>query len=147
VKDDFPIDILIHPRHLPYILTLLKEFPSLRAVIDHIAKPDIANGVLEPWKEYIQEIARFKNVMCKLSGMVTEAKPPYAETITPFVHFIIQAFGPNSVIFGSDWPVCLLASSYHEVYDILTHSLPKQLTIRDQQAIFGENAARFYKLT
>lgn len=148
VKDDFPIDILILPRHLPHINTLLREFPQLRAVIDHIAKPNISAGMTDFWRENIEELASYQNVMCKLSGMITEMKQPINKSeVQPFVQYILKVFGTESIMFGSDWPVCLLAGSYNEVYQTLVDVLPDDLTESDVKKIFGENAMRFYKLT
>ncbi|USK36657.1 amidohydrolase family protein (plasmid) [Bacillus sp. F19] len=147
VDDDFPIDILVFPRHLPYIIRLLKIFPNLRAVINHIAKPDIANGILEPWKDHMAEIALYEKVMCKCSGMITEAKQPFSSSdIQPYVQHIISVFSAEKVMFGSDWPVCLLAGDYKQVYETLKETLPENLSRNDLQGIFGKNAARFYKL-
>lgn len=148
VEDDFPIDLLIYPRHLPTIIRLLKIFPSLRAVIDHLGKPRIAEQIIEPWKEHITEIACYKNVMCKLSGIVTEAGPQIQTSeIEPYIHHVLNVFGSQSVMFGSDWPVCLLKASYQDVVELLLSTLPDQLMESDMAAIFGENAFRFYKLT
>jgi L-fuconolactonase len=147
VEDDFPIDLLIYPHHLPTIIQLLEVFPSLRAVINHLGKPRIAEQIIKPWKEQITEIASYKNVMCKLSGMVTEAgQEIQTSEIEPFVQHVIKVFGPHSVMFGSDWPVCLLKASYQDVVELLLSTLPDHLMDSDKAAIFGENAIRFYKL-
>ncbi|WP_026695328.1 amidohydrolase family protein [Peribacillus kribbensis] len=141
---DFPIDLLIKPRHLPHIRTLMREFPELRAVINHIAKPDISSGLDKEWKEGIEELAGYPHIMCKLSGIITEAAQPYSVSqIRPFVHHVVEAFGKDRVMFGSDWPVCLLAGSYDDVYGALRNTLPDSI---DLQKLFGENAARFYQL-
>ncbi|NYE03479.1 L-fuconolactonase [Bacillus niacini] len=148
VEDDFPIDLLIYPRHLPVIIQLLKTFPSLRAVINHLGKPRIAEQIIEPWKEQITEIASYQHVMCKLSGMVTEAGPQIKNSeIEHYIHHVVNVFGSRSVMFGSDWPVCLLKTSYQDVVELLLSTLPDYVTESDREAIFGENAFRFYKLT
>jgi L-fuconolactonase len=148
IEDDFPIDILIYPRHLPTIIQLLEIFPSLRAVINHLGKPRIAEQIFKPWEEQISEIASYKNVMCKLSGMVTEAgQEIQTSEISPYVRHVINVFGPHSVMFGSDWPVCLLKASYQDVVGLLLSTLPEHLTESDKAAILGENAIRFYKLS
>ncbi|UKS28689.1 amidohydrolase family protein [Paenibacillus sp. HWE-109] len=146
VEDEFPLDLQLRPRHLPYILELLRRFPTLRAVVDHAAKPFIAAGLIEPWKSQLTELAAFPHIMCKLSGLVIEANHPVWrwEDLAPYVHAVVEMFGPHRIMFGSDWPVCLLASSYDEVYEALLQALPAHLSEEAQAALFGDNAARFY---
>ncbi|MCY9668663.1 amidohydrolase family protein [Paenibacillus alginolyticus] len=148
VKDDFPLDLQLRPRHHPYILEAFRSFPTLRAVVDHAAKPFIAGRILEPWKTEMAELAAFPNVMCKLSGLVTEADQQAWNwmDLAPYVHHVIEVFGTDRVMFGSDWPVCLATCSYDEVYLALMNALPSNLTSEDHLAIFGGNAARFYQL-
>ncbi|MFD0828288.1 amidohydrolase family protein [Neobacillus sp. M.A.Huq-85] len=147
VKDDFPIDLLIFPRHLPVIIQLLEWFPGLRAVINHIAKPDIGKELLQPYGDYIEKVASFPNVMCKLSGLITQSKQPFnISDIRRYVHHVIKVFGTDSVMFGSDWPVCLLAGSYQDVYNVLLEALPANLSYKEKEAIFAGNANKFYKL-
>lgn len=143
-----PIDLLVKAHQLPVVLRLLEAVPHLRGVIDHIAKPDIAHAVFEPWKSQISEIAQFPNVYCKLSGMVTEAehKNWKPQTFVEYVHHVISAFGPSRVMYGSDWPVCLLSASYDEVWELANSSLPTTITSDDKSKVFGINAATFYKL-
>jgi len=148
IEEDFPIDILIRPRHLPHILEMFVQLPELRAVIDHIAKPLIAKGIQEPWNEQMRQIAGYEKVMCKLSGMVTEADHDNwkVEDLIPYVTHVVEIFGTDKVMYGSDWPVCLFAGSYSEVHNALTEALPQNLTKDQIAAIFGDNAKRFYKL-
>jgi L-fuconolactonase len=148
INEDFPIDILIYPRHLPVILELLQEFPQLRAVINHAAKPDIRNGITTKWKNDMKEVASFPNVMCKLSGLITEAdhKNWQYSNFVPFVRHVVNVFGTDRIMFGSDWPVCLLAGSYSDVYKVLKKALPQNLKEDDFENIFGQNASKFYKL-
>jgi len=148
VQADFPLDLLVFPRHLPCIKELLQSFPSLRGVIDHAAKPPIAEGLLEPWNRLLTEIATYEGIMCKLSGLITEAdhQQRTAADLVPYVHHVIEAFGAERTLYGSDWPVCLLAGSYAEVFEALQEALPASLTEADREAIFGGNAIRFYKL-
>lgn len=148
VDHDFPIDILIFPRHLPYILEVLDEFPQLRAVIDHIAKPYIRKGELEPWKTQMSKVATYEKVMCKLSGMITEADHEQwkEEDLRPYISHIVDVFGPDSVMFGSDWPVCTLAGSYSQVHDALANNLPVNLSNEEMASIFGGNALKFYNI-
>ncbi|PLS04879.1 amidohydrolase family protein [Neobacillus cucumis] len=146
-KMDIPVDFLVKSDQLSVVLELLKQV-SLRAVIDHIAKPDIKTGTIEPWKGQIKEIANYPNIYCKLSGMVTEANHQNwkVEEFIPYVQHIVKEFGVNRVMFGSDWPVCLLAASYDEVYNLLKQTLPQNLTEAEEESIFGGNALKFYKL-
>jgi len=145
---DLPFDILTYPRHLPYVLAALDQTPRLRAVVDHISKPPIAAGRLTGWAEDMSAIAAHRNVSCKLSGMVTEAdqvnwKPA---NLAPFVRHVFEAFGEDRVMFGSDWPVCLLAASYAESLNALRTILDPDLSADGMNKLFGHNAAAFYKL-
>lgn len=146
--DDFPLDLLICPRHLPIVLELLQVFPKLRTVINHAAKPDIKNGITPYWMNYMSKIASFENVMCKLSGLITEADHESwtYKDIEPFVHHLIDAFGTDRLMFGSDWPVCLQAGSYQEVYQLCERLLTQNITGNNVSQVFGENANKFYKL-
>jgi L-fuconolactonase len=148
---DFPFDILVYPRHLPHIYEMLQEVPRLRAVIDHLAKPEIRSHQIEPWFSWMRKISEFPNVWCKLSGMVTEAdhKNWKQQDFEPYVHGILNAFGCGRLMYGSDWPVCLQAATYAQVYDLLRdvlRKLPEKLSDKQQAAIFGGNAAKFYKI-
>jgi L-fuconolactonase len=144
---DLAYDILIFPRQLPAAIELARKFPEQRFVLDHIAKPPIAEGTLEPWRARILELAQAPNVMCKISGLVTEAnwtawKPADFDL---YLDIVGEAFGPNRLMYGSDWPVCLLAAEYTAVF-----ALAKQWADRNAPAatakIFGENCAAFYKI-
>ena len=148
VEENFPLDLLILPHHLPYIIELLQRYPDLHAVVNHAAKPTIQKGVLDPWREYIAEIATYENVMCKLSGLVTEADHDkwQAADLVPYVTHVVDVFGPDRIMFGSDWPVCRLAGEYDDVLTALYDALPQQLSEHDHEKLFGHNAARFYQL-
>ena len=143
-KHGYSYDILVYPKHLPAVLELVRECPGQRLVIDHIAKPDIKAGTLHDWAKQMREIARQENVYCKLSGMVTEAdwKQWKPEDFIPYLDVVAEAFGVDRLLFGSDWPVCLVAGSYHEVVDIVED----YFTSSEQQAVFGANAIKFYQL-
>ena len=113
-------EILIFPRHLPAAARLVEKLPEQSYVLDHIAKPQIRDSLRSPWEEDLRKLAEYPNVMCKVSGMVTEAdwqdwKP---EDFTLYLDIVFDAFGSDRIFFGSDWPVCLLAGSYQEVYGI-----------------------------
>lgn len=145
---DVPFDILSFPRHLPYIITALDQLPKLRAVIDHISKPPILESKLEGWADHMTAIAAHDNIRCKLSGMVTEADHLHWKPgdLDPFVHHILNAFGTDRIMFGSDWPVCLQAASYAEVHNALRCILDGHLTAHGIDKLFGRNAIDFYKL-
>jgi len=141
-------DFLTLPRQLPYAAKAMAEVPQLRAVIDHLSKPAIAKGDMEPWASDLAAMARFPNVFCKLSGMVTEADHSSwtADDLEPYVDHALECFGPDRVMFGSDWPVALLAASYRQVFDALHDVLVPRLDDDELEAVFGGNAARFYDL-
>lgn len=145
---DIPFEFLTYTRHLPHVLKVLDAVPGLRAVVDHISKPEIRNRKLEPWRSLISEVAKHPNIHCKISGMITEAdhKTWTAEDLRPYVEHIAQRFGLERVMFGSDWPVCLLAGSYDQVIGAVETILKPQLNGRLEADFFGGNAARFYKL-
>lgn len=143
-----PFDILSFPRHLPHVLKALDRVPDLRAVVDHISKPPIAAGGLDGWAEDMARLAARPNLWCKLSGMVTEAdhKAWGPEDLRPFVQHVFDLFGPDRVMFGSDWPVCLRAASYAEVLNALRTLLDPQLDAAAMAKVYGDNAGAFYRL-
>lgn len=143
-----PIDFLTHPRHLPHVLAVLEELPTLKAVVDHISKPPIASGRLDPWRGHIARLAALPQVYCKLSGLITEAdhRAWRARDLAPFVRHAFDVFGPERVMFGSDWPVCLLAGSYGQAMAALVDALGDRLDPPAAARLFGENAAAFYGL-
>lgn len=144
---DYTYDILIFHRQLPVAISLVQDFPEQRFVIDHIAKPDIKSGDIESWKKGIEEIAKYENVWCKISGMVTEAdwKNWKPEDLKPYLDVVFENFSPDKLMFGSDWPVLNVASDYHEVVKTLADYISK-FSIEDQNKIWFENAKAFYKL-
>ncbi|GGH81358.1 L-fuconolactonase [Pullulanibacillus pueri] len=148
VEKDVPVDLLVTSDQLPILIQLLDRVPGLRGVVDHLAKPPIASGALQPWQEQIEAIATHSNIYCKLSGMVTEADRENWEinNFVPYVRHIIATFGFSRIMYGSDWPVCLQAASYAEVYNLVSHCLPTNVTPTQQAAFFGGNAQNFYKL-
>jgi len=145
---DFPFEFLTHTRHLPYVLKALEAVGPMRAVIDHISKPEIRLQKLEPWKTYVAQLAQHGNLRCKLSGMITEADHQdwSPETLRPYIDHVVDCFGWERVIFGSDWPGCLLAGSYDQVVQVLTDVLGTRMGEIEERKLFGENAARFYNL-
>ncbi|MBC8986212.1 amidohydrolase family protein [Pedobacter sp. N36a] len=143
----FTYDILIFPQQLKYASELAKKFPNQRFVLNHLAKPNIKDGLIEEWKQDIIELAKQENVSCKVSGMVTEAdwKKWKDKDFTPYLDVIFDAFGPKRVMYGSDWPVCLLAADYGRVLSLIgnyTEKLPQEA----QEDFWGNNAKRFYNL-
>ena len=138
-------DILIFPRQLPAAIALARRFPEQPFVLDHIAKPAIKSGTLSPWREQIRELAQAPNVLCKISGMVTEADAQAWQPadFRPYLDVICEAFGEDRLMFGSDWPVCLLAADYARVFALVRDYLAP-LPAPAQAKIFGGNAARFY---
>lgn len=146
--DDVPIDLLIVSGQLPPVLELLRQVPNLRGVIDHIGKPSIRSDEWESWAEAMSQAAAFPGIHCKISGMVTEADHESwdYEEFAPYVQHILEIFGPDRVMFGSDWPVCLLAAGYDEVIEIVRRALPKSWGEEEQSRLFGVNAKEFYKL-
>jgi len=145
---DFPFEFLTYTRHLPHVLNALEKLRPMRAVIDHVSKPEIRSQKLEPWKTYITQLAQHRNLCCKLSGMITEADHENwsAESLRPYISHVVDSFGWDRVIFGSDWPVCLLGGSYDQVVQVLTDALGTHMGEMEERKLFGENAARFYKL-
>lgn len=138
-------DILIFPRQLPAAIELTRRFPEQPFVLDHIAKPPIKAGTLTPWREQIRELAKAPHVLCKVSGMVTEADHAgwKGADFTPYLEIVFEAFGEDRLMFGSDWPVCLLAGSYARVFH-LAEEATRMFSPTARAKFFGENAARFY---
>jgi L-fuconolactonase len=144
---NYTYDILIFHRQLAAAIDLVNSFPDQAFVIDHIAKPDIKSGNIASWKKDIVEIAKAENVMCKISGMVTEADWNHwqAADLKPYLDVIFESFSANNLMFGSDWPVCNLAADYSKVVRTLEDYI-SQLSSQDQQKIWFNNAKSFYKL-
>ncbi len=140
-------DILVYAHQLPEAIGLVHQFPHQAFVLDHIAKPKISEGLSADWKANIKNLAAFPNVDCKLSGMVTETtnfqwKQP---DFRPFLDVVLAEFGVNRVMYGSDWPVCLLAAKYEEQLEIVQAYIAT-FSADEQAKIMGENAIEFYNL-
>ena len=146
-KYDFTYDILVFPHQLGAVLELVKRFPNQKFVIDHIAKPYIKDGFYDGWAALMFEIGKCKNVYCKLSGMVTEADYTTwtPAQIKPYMKLVLFAFGWKRVMFGSDWPVCLVAGNYKNVKELVTGFIAN-LSSTEQASIMGENAKIFYNI-
>ena len=140
-------DILVFPHQLPAAIELAKKFPHQKFVLDHIAKPRISEGIENQWLNNIQMLAANKNVSCKISGMVTETKgfKWKKSDFTPFLNAIVTAFGTDRVLFGSDWPVCLLAGQYKDIMEIVDAFFEEHFP-NGKTKVFGENAIRIYNL-
>ncbi|MBN9692196.1 MAG: amidohydrolase family protein [Verrucomicrobia bacterium] len=141
-------DLLVYPRQLPATIRLVEAFPEQPFVLDHIAKPLIREAKISPWREQIRELARFPHVHCKISGMITEADHVHWQPtdLAPYLEVILEAFGPSRLMFGSDWPVCLLAGSYERVFRVVDEYLTTRATWTEEERarFWGENCARFY---
>jgi L-fucono-1,5-lactonase len=140
-------DVLVYPRQLKAATQLVRELDEQAFVLDHIAKPAIAEGVTEPWATDVRELARSGNAMCKLSGMVTEAKWKAwrEEDFWPYLDVVMEAFGAGRVMIGSDWPVCTLSGEYGATMGVVKRYVDR-LTETEQAAVLGGNCARFYGL-
>jgi L-fuconolactonase len=138
-------DLLLFPKHLPVAVELVAEFPAQQFVLDHIAKPAIRDGLVSPWREDLMRLAQFPNVLCKLSGMVTEAKWNQwrPKDFHRYLEVVFEAFGPDRLMIGSDWPVCTLSGSYTGTMGIVSDYL-RQFSTEVQNHILGGNCARFY---
>ncbi|HEY1987203.1 MAG TPA: amidohydrolase family protein [Terracidiphilus sp.] len=138
-------DVLVFPRQLPAAFRLVEAFPTQPFVLDHIAKPPIADGKIEPWATGLRALATLPNVCCKLSGMVTEAqwKTWQPTDFRPYLDLVLDAFGPARLMIGSDWPVCLVSAAYQRTMGIVLDYIG-ELSPSEQAGILGENCARFY---
>ena len=140
-------DILIFERHLPQTIEFVDRHPNQVFVVDHIAKPRIRDGVMSPWRENITELARRQNVYCKLSGVVTEADwQRWTEAgLRPYLETVLEAFGPKRLMFGSDWPVCLVACEYAKWLEIVSQVV-EELSPEEQAQVMGGTAVAAYNL-
>jgi L-fuconolactonase len=151
VRHGLVFDALVLPRQLPGLLSFARRHPMLRLVIDHAAKPLIARGEIEPWQQDMAQLAALPQVQCKLSGLLTEAgERRDAASLRPYVQALWQLFGPQRLVWGSDWPVLRLAGDYAGWWQLahqILESLDPAPTAADVEAVFGGNAARLYGLT
>jgi len=138
-------DLLTLPPQLPAAIETVRALDDLVFVVDHLSKPPIASGELEPWATHMRTLAAHENVVCKLSGLVTEADwgTWTVDDLRPYADIVLEAFGPDRVMFGSDWPVCTLAASYAEV----VAAAEALVGPSEREQIFGETARRTYTLT
>ena len=141
-----PFDLCIHPRHLPLIPGVAERVPNLRMVVDHIAKPFISKREMEPWAKDIAGVARIPQIYCKLSGVIGEAGPLWkASDLQPYLTHCFTEFGPTRCMFGSDWPVCLVAGTWKQVLAAFTQALgAREVGVREK--LMGLTAQEFYAL-
>jgi len=146
-KYGFVYDILIYERHLPQAIEFVDRHPGQVFVLDHVAKPRIKDAAISPWRENIRELAKRPNVYCKISGMATEADWATwtAAQLRPYVAVVLEAFGPRRVMFGSDWPVCLVATTYLRWVEVVREFIAT-LSAAEQDRIMGGTAVEAYKL-
>jgi L-fuconolactonase len=146
-KYGYTYDILIFTDQLAYTLDFVKAFPEQAFIIDHIAKPLIKQQIVGEWADYMVKIASFDHVFCKISGLVTEAdwQGWKKEDFTAYLDIVVEAFGTDRIVYGSDWPVCQLAASYQAQFDIVKDYF-STFSKTEQDKFFGENAVRFYGL-
>jgi L-fuconolactonase len=144
---NFTYDILIYPKQLPAAIRFVEKFPEQPFVLDHLAKPFIKDRIIEPWAAQIRELAQHTQLYCKVSGMVTEAdwQNWQNDNFKAYLDVVFEAFGADRIMFGSDWPVCLLAADYRQVKDILS-AYTNHFSSLERVKIFSLNARRFYKL-
>mgnify|MGYP001220607970 FL=1 len=147
VRRNLTFDFLAKPPNLPFIPEIMDKVPDLRAVVDHIAKPKIADHLVEPWLTDLRKVASINGIHCKISGMITEADHHNwtANDLRPYVHHVLGLFGTDRIMFGTDWPVCTLAGDYVTVVDT-TKSILESLTLEATNDVFGGTANRFYNL-
>lgn len=145
VPNGLRFDVLIFPRHLPHVVEFFRQYPDLPMVIDHGAKPYIAKGEIEPWRSEMRAIARdFPNVCCKLSGLATEAAPGWTVgNLKPYIDALVDIWGPERLMWGSDWPVLNVAGNYRDWFAI-AQKRTAHLSEQDRADIFGNTAAKFY---
>ncbi len=143
----FTYDLLIFPKHLSACFQLVKQFPEQPFVINHMAKPTIRQGLMQDWEEGIAQLAIFPNVSCKISGLVTEADWLHWKTadFRPYLDKVVTSFGIDRLMYGSDWPVCLVAATYEKQFGIVKDYFAS-FSPASQRAFFGENATKFYQL-
>lgn len=140
-------DLLVHPGQLPAAIRATGDLDSVRFVLDHGGKPAVGTGLLEPWARQVAELASRPNVTCKLSGLVTEAGPGWERgQIAPYADWLLDCFGPDRLMFGSDWPVCTREATYSQVVALAKALLGGRVSAAEKDAVFGQNAAVTYGL-
>jgi L-fuconolactonase len=141
-------DLVVKPEQLPAAVAAATDLPGLTFVLDHLGKPPVATGALEPWADHVRKLALLPNTVCKLSGLLTEASPGAwrIDDLRPYADAVLDAFGPQRLLYGSDWPVSTLEAGYSDTIRI-TDQLTDALSADEKDAVFRRNAARIYGLT
>jgi L-fuconolactonase len=146
IEHDVAFDALGFPRHLDRFVALFDKYPDMRVILDHCMKPQIADRAFDAWAPGIARIASETGAFCKLSGLVTEASENWTvDDLKPYVDHVLESFGPERIVWGSDWPVCTLRATYGQWIDA-TDQLLTGLGADERAAILGGNAVRFYRL-
>ncbi|MEM6916313.1 MAG: amidohydrolase family protein [Verrucomicrobiota bacterium] len=144
IEENLVFDALVLPRHLPNLQTLVQRFPALRVIIDHGAKPPIREKIPDSWFSDMASLSTFPQISCKVSGLVTEAAPEWTrEDLEPVIQHLLERFGPDRLLWGSDWPVLEMAGKYEEWFQVSQIAF-QNLTEPERQGIFGDNAKRLY---
>ncbi|MBN1414530.1 MAG: amidohydrolase family protein [Bacteroidales bacterium] len=140
-------DLLIYPRHLTRAIRLVRSFPGQTFILDHMAKPTVKTQEIQPWKQHIEQLAELHNVFCKISGMVTEADwhSWKSDDFSQYMDVVINAFGTNRIMIGSDWPVCSLAGKYNDIIGLAKDYL-SMFSGYEQEMVLGSNAIKAYSL-
>jgi L-fuconolactonase len=143
----FTYDILVYADQLSYVTKMVEQCPGQKLILDHLGKPLIRKREIGKWRKEIKELGKFENLSCKLSGIVTEAdwKNWTKDDLTPYLEVVINAFGVDRLLFGSDWPVCLVAAEYEQVVEIIENYF-SSFSSSEKEKIFGINAVEFYNL-
>ena len=146
-KYNLSYDVLIFPKHLKSTIKLVSNFPEQTFIVNHIAKPNIKDGKIELWKKDIEELAKYSNVYCKVSGIVTEAdwNNWAVSDFTKYLDVIFNSFGVNRIMYGSDWPVCLVAGEYESQLEIIKDYI-SNLPVADREKVMGDNACKAYNI-
>jgi L-fuconolactonase len=146
-KHHYTYDLLIYANQIQEAIELIKSVEDLSIVLDHIAKPSIKTKSIQDWERDIKSLAKYPNLYCKISGMATEADWTTwkSEDLKPYLDIVVEAFGVDRLLFGSDWPVCLVASSYERWLNTIEHYF-KEFSISEQEKIFALNCESFYTL-
>lgn len=144
---DFTFDICIYHTQLSDVIQLVEQCPQIEFVLDHLGKPGIKAGLFDAWREHIATLSRFPNIKCKISGMITEADHTNwtVDDLRPYVEHMLETFGTDRLMFGSDWPVVNLAGDYHRWFDTLGMIL-RDLSESEKKALYSDNASRFYRI-
>ena len=145
-KFDLSFELCANQAQLPAAIALVKATPDVRHALNHCGGPDIKGGQFEPWATYIRELAAFENVHCKVSGIVTTASENWTrEELKPYIRHLVEAFGYERLMFGSDWPVCTLAATYQEWVDVLLWAV-EDASDAERNRLFYQNASEFYAI-